>query len=457
MKMNTKNLEQVREMSMDNSTNYRGLVVGVNNPVPLSNGNYVTAINFDNAATTPSFSSVLQGINNFSPWYSSIHRGTGYKSQYSSDFYDKSREIIANYVKADYDTNTVIYVKNTTEGINKLSNRLYKYGHKNVILASEMEHHSNDLPWRDNYTVDYIAVDYNGRLSLKSLEYKLQRHDGRVKLVTVTGASNVTGYLNPIHEIAEIAHRYKAKILVDGAQLAGHSEIDMKPDNSPQHIDYLVFSAHKMYAPFGTGVLIGPKEVFSRGEPDYKGGGTIDLVTHDYIRWAPAPDRDEAGTPNLMGVVALVEAIKTINNIGMYNIEKAEKTLTDYALLRLKCVPDLQLYGNTEDSSDRVGIITFNIKGIHHRIVATILSNEFGIAVRSGCFCAQPYVSKLLDISKKEIKKRIKYDEFTRPGMIRVSFGLYNTKEEVEVLIKALIHITDNKKYYINEYKYAEE
>jgi selenocysteine lyase/cysteine desulfurase len=457
MKMNTKILEQVREMSMDLGTNYRGLVVGVNTSVPLANGTYVTAINFDNAATTPPFTSVLQAINNFSPWYSSIHRGTGYKSQYSSEFFDKSREIIASFVKADYNTNTVIYVKNTTEAINKLANRLYKYGHKNVILSTEMEHHSDDLPWRDNYEVDYIAVDYNGRLSLKSLEYKLQRHGGRVKLVAVSGASNVTGFLNPIYEIAEIAHKYRAKILVDGAQLASHAEIDMKPDHSVQHIDYLAFSAHKMYAPFGTGVLIGPKDTFSRGEPDYKGGGTIDLVTHNYVRWAPAPERDEAGTPNVMGVVALVEAIKTLNNIGMHHIEQNEKALTDYTLQRLKCVPDLQLYGNTEDSSDRVGIITFNIKDMHHRIIATILSHEYGIAVRSGCFCAHPYITKLLDMSKKDLKKLIKFGDGPRPGMVRISFGLYNTTEEVEVLIKALIHITDHRAYYLEKYQFALE
>jgi len=438
---------------MDTSINYRGLVVGVNTPIPLSNGEYVTGINFDNAATTPPFISVLQAINNFSPWYSSIHRGTGYKSQYSSDFYDSSREIVASFVKANLDINTVIYVKNTTEAINKLSNRLYINSHKNVVLSTEMEHHSNDLPWRSNYEVDYIAVDSNGRLSLKSLEYKLRKHKGRVKLVTVSGASNVTGYLNPIHEIAEIAHKYRAKILVDGAQLVPHAELDMKPDSSPQHIDYLVFSAHKMYAPFGIGVLIGPKEVFQRSEPDYKGGGTIKLVTHDYISWADAPEKDEAGTPNVIGVVALVEAIKTFNNIGMINIEKKEKALTEYTLNRLKAVPGIQLYGNTTDCSDRLGIISFNIKDIPHRIVATILSYEFGIAVRNGCFCAQPYVQRLLDISKKDIKKRIRYSDLPHPGMVRISFGVYNTQEEIDALINALFHIYKSSEFYLKKYK----
>lgn len=442
---------------MDNGANFRGFIVGVNNAIPLSNGEHVTAINFDNAATTPPFTTVMQAINNFAPWYSSIHRGTGYKSQVSSEFFDKSREIITSFVKADFDTNSVIYVKNTTEAINKVSNRIAKVGRKNLILSTEMEHHSNDLPWRPNYEMEYVAVDYDGKLSMRNLEYKLRRYEGRVKLVAVTGASNVTGYLNPIYEIAELAHQYKAKILVDGAQLVPHAEMDMKPDSSPQHIDFLTFSAHKMYAPFGTGILVGPKEIFNRGEPDYRGGGTVDLVTHDHIRWAAAPDRDEAGTPNLMGVVALVEAIKTINNIGMCNIESHEKRLTDYTLERLKCVPDLHLYGNPDNSKDRLGIIAFNIKDMYHKVVATILSNEFGIAVRSGCFCAQPYVQKLLDVPRKDIKKHIKHESALRPGMVRISFGLYNTIDEIEVLVKALIQIASNKAHYNSKYKFAEK
>jgi cysteine desulfurase/selenocysteine lyase len=455
--MNTKIHRQVREMSIDDGMNFRSLVVGVNTSVPLPNGSYTTAINFDNAATTPPFVSVMQAINNFSPWYSSIHRGTGYKSQYTSQLYDKSREAIAGFVKADIHKNIVIYVKNTTEAINKVANRIYRYGRKNVILSTQMEHHSNDLPWRSNYEVEYIDVDASGRLSLKSLEYLLRHHEGKVKLVAVTGASNVTGYVNPIHEIAQIAHKYKAKILVDAAQLVAHGEIDMKPEDSPQHIDYLVFSAHKMYAPFGIGVLIGPREVFERGEPDYKGGGTIKLVTHEYIRWADAPDRDEAGTPNVMGVVALTEAIKTFNTIGMLHLEKHEKALMQYALQRLKNIPNLQLYGNTEDTGNRVGIITFNIKDMYHRVVATVLSQEYGIAVRSGCFCAQPYIHRLLDIPRREIRKHIKSNEaLPQPGMVRVSFGLYNTKEEIEVLVKALKEISGNTEFYNQKYKYAE-
>lgn len=442
-------------MSVKYATIYRDLVVGVNTKVPLSNGRLVTAINFDNAATTPPFISVLQAVNSFAPWYSSIHRGTGYKSQYSSEFYENSRNLIRNFVKADAG-NTVIYVKNTTEAINKLSYRLLKKRRHSVVLSTHMEHHSNDLPWRNKYNVDYIAVDENGRLSMYDLEKKLRKYKKEVALVTVTGASNVTGYKNPIHDIAELAHNFGARIIVDAAQLIAHSRLDMKPDSSIQHIDYIAFSAHKMYAPFGTGVLIGPEEDFKRGSPEYRGGGTIDVVTHDLIKWAAPPHKDEAGTPNIIGVVALAEAIKTLESIGMENIEMYEKSLVEYALSEIRNIPGIKLYCD-ENLENRVGIIPLNIEGLPHQITAAALSEEAGIAVRSGCFCAQPYVQKLLKLSRNEIRKRIKNPSLPHPGMVRLSFGIYNTYDEIDVLIQKLCEISANKEAYAERYCYALE
>lgn len=437
-------------MFVKHENNYRKLVAGVDTQIPLANGQMVTSINFDNAATTPPFVSVLQSLMSFSSWYSSIHRGTGYKSKYSSEVYENSRDIIRNFVKADSD-NTVVFVKNTSEAINKLSYRLYSRNKKSVILSTAMEHHSNDLPWRNKYEVDYIKVDENGRLSLHDLERKLRKYNRRVALVTVTGASNVTGYKNPIHEIAELVHHFDAKLMVDAAQLIGHSPVCMKPGSSRQHIDYIAFSAHKMYAPFGTGVLIGPKYDFVKGEPEYKGGGTIDIVTHDLVRWAEPPHKDEAGTPNVMGVVALAEAIKTLESIGMENLEAYEKSLVEYALNRLSSVPGIKLYCDM-DLKNRVGIIPFNIDGVHHQIVAEALSAESGIAVRNGCFCAQPYVQKLLKVSRNEIRRHIKNPSLPRPGMVRISFGLYNTYHEIDVLVQKLCEISDNKELYKERY-----
>lgn len=440
-------------MIYDNNLPYfRSFVHGVNAKIPLPNGEYAAEINFDNAATTPPLKSVLHDIIAFSPMYSSIHRGTGFKSRYSSEMFEKSREVIAEFVGANVNDDAVIFVKNTTEAINKLSYRLDKSSRKNIVLSTSMEHHSNDLPWRKRFRVDYIDIDENGRLSLQDLEYKLRRYGNSVRLVTITGASNVTGYINPINKIAELVHRYNAEILVDGAQMVAHTPINMKPENSKEHIDYFVFSAHKMYAPFGTGVLIGPKSTFEDGPPDYAGGGTVDIVTHDYVKWAQPPHREEAGSPNIIGVLALSSAIRTLKMLGIENIHNHEKKLTKYAMEKLKSIPDIELYGDTQNYEDRVGIITFNIKGIQHETLANILSHEAGIAVRNGCFCAHPYLHSLLGVSKDVIEERIKDSSLPHPGMVRISFGMYNNVHEVDKVVSTLSNISKNKKHFLKKY-----
>lgn len=438
--------------SKDNSPSYRDLILGINKKVPLISGKNVTAINFDNAATTPPFKSVMEDIIDFVPWYSSIHRGEGYKSQLTTRLYDDSRNIVSKFVNADFN-NTVIYVKNSTEAFNKLSNLLYDPYKTNVILTTDMEHHSNDLPWRDKFIIDYISVDADGRLSLEDLESKLNKYNNHIKLVAITGASNITGYKNPIYAIAKLVHKFGSKLLVDGAQLIPHAPFIMSNKNSEYNIDFLIFSAHKMYAPFGTGVLIGPKNFLDKCEPDLVGGGTVDIVTHDFIKWDDSPQRHEAGSPNVIGSIALASAIKTLNKIGMDNVECIEKKLTAYAILKIKNIPDLKIYCDTSKGVDRVSIIPFNICGIHHALVAKILSYEWGISVRSGCFCAQPYLAKLLNISNEFALNIITNPDSQRPGMVRISFGLYNTYSEIDTLAYALNKISLNKNFYITKYE----
>ncbi|UAL61290.1 aminotransferase class V-fold PLP-dependent enzyme [Clostridium sporogenes] len=430
---------------------YRYLVVGSDTKVPLYNGQLSPCINFDNAATTPPLVSVVNAIVKFSPWYSSIHRGTGYKSQLSSKIYEDSREVIGRFVGADLEKDTVIYLKNTTEAINKLSYRLCSCD-EDIVLSTSMEHHSNDLPWRNKYKIDYIEVDEFGRLIMEDLENKLIKYGGKVKLVTITGASNVTGYINPIYDIAKLVHKFGSKILVDGAQLIPHYKISMKPHTSLEHIDYLAFSAHKMYAPFGIGALIGPKETFIKGNPDYKGGGTVNVVTKDYVLWTDPPEKDEAGTPNVMGVVALVEAKNSITRIGMKNIEVYEQNIFKYAFRNISQIPDIKIYSCADINYPRVAIIPFNINGMHHSITAEILSKEFGIAVRSGCFCAQPYVQQILNIPKEEIGSYADKPMSERPGMVRLSFGMYNDIYEIDFLVMALNKIVQNKNKYLKKY-----
>lgn len=431
---------------------FRDLVVGRDGSVRLTNGSLVNYINFDNAATTPPLKAVIKEMVCFSPEYASIHRGTGYKSLVSSRVYDEGREIVLDFLGGTRNYHTVIFLKNTTECINKLSYRLKETLGDKMVLYTYMEHHSNLLPWKMKYKTDFIEVDSNGRLCLEDLEFKLRLYKGKVGLVAVTGASNVTGYINPIYTIARICHKYGAKILVDGAQLIPHSSFNMMAVDSPEHIDYVAFSAHKMYAPFGIGALVAPKKLFQLGYSEQVGGGTISFVSMKDTIWAEPPEKEEAGTPNLMGVLALGASIKTLQSIGMNKIEEHERNLTRYALNLMKDIPNIVLYDDF-NIEEKVSIISFNMKGLEHDTLANILGNEGGIALRNGCFCAQPYVQRLLKIGDHDTEKYKNDLSLPRPGMVRASFGLYNDINEIYLLVYLLNKIGNNIDYFNHKYK----
>lgn len=425
--------------------NRRSLIAGLDKQVPLLDGSYRAVINFDNAATTPPLKSVLLAVNEFAPWYASINRGAGHKSRYSTQGYEATRDYVLKLVNGNPAQHTVILVKNTTEAINKLAYRLQTIeDHRRIIISTGMEHHSNDLPWRGKFQVEYAAIDKQGCLCLDDLLMKLRRHQGKVRLVTVTGASNVTGIINPIHEIARLAHQYGAEIMVDGAQLLPHRRVNMLAADHPEHLDYLAFSAHKMYAPFGCGVLVGNRDTFTHGCSEIVGGGTVETVTHDMVIWAEPPERDEAGTPNVFGAVALTAAIKALMHIGMDKLAAEEDVLAAYIRNKLRRIPNLVIYGQPPAGTDQAGIICFNINGLPHELTATILSLEYGIAVRNGCFCAQPYVQKLLGVEVRKPGEAL--------GMVRVSLGLYNTVEEADILAAALTTIAANQQDYLRRY-----
>jgi selenocysteine lyase/cysteine desulfurase len=261
----------------------------------------------------------------------------------------------------------------------------------------------------------------------------------------------VTGYINPVHEYARWIHEAGAKIFVDAAQLAPHRPIDMKPPDDPAHFDTLAFSAHKMYAPFGVGVLVGERTVFEQGDPSLVGGGTVDIVNLENAYWTDLPDKEEAGTPDIVGAVALGAAIRQIEKIGWREIIDHESELTAYALRRLKRIRGVAVYGDADpgNARNRLGVIPFNVGTLSHAFVAAVLSYEWAIGTRSGCFCAHPYVKCLLsvdDAQARELEKRIlNRDRSIIPGTVRVSFGIYNTKEEVEVLCEALHAIAAGK------------
>ena len=337
-------------------------VVGIDKKVPLLNGEKIRYIYLDNAASTPTLKPVLKSLNDFMEWYSNIHRGTGFKSQISTHYFELAREIVANFFNINLKEHLVIFGKNGTEAINKLAHRV-PLPEDCVILVTKMEHHSNDLPWRFRRPVVHVAVDNQGRLDWKDFEDKLEEYKNKIGLIAITAASNVTGYINDVYAIAEIAHKNNAKVMVDAAQLVPHRRIDIKEPGHPQHLDFLAFSAHKIYAPFGLGVLITDRGMFKDGDPDMVGGGTVDLVSEDYAYWTDAPEKEEAGTPNVAGAIALAKALSVIMDIGMDKIAEHEANLTRYALHELKKIPGLIFYGsvNEDEVNDRLGVISFNV------------------------------------------------------------------------------------------------
>jgi selenocysteine lyase/cysteine desulfurase len=440
------------------SNGWRERIVGLDSKLPLLDGRLVPYINLDNAASTPPLWDVLEAVLRFMPYYSSVHRGSGIKSRISTAAYDDAHETIGRFVGADMSSNTVIFGKNTTEAINKLAFR-YPLRPDSVVLSTMMEHHSNDLPWRRHAQVVRAQVTSDGRLNEDDVDRLLAQYGDRVAILTVSGASNVTGFIQPIHRLARKAHAVGARILVDAAQLAPHRRIDVRPDADPEHIDFVALSAHKMYAPFGAGALVGPREIFLQGAPEYPGGGTVELVTLEYVRWAGLPDREEAGSPNVVGAIAMAMAAQAMMNAGMESVEKHETALTAYALDRLRSLPELTIYGEADPrrTQERVGVISFNINSANHALVAAILGYEGGIGARSGCFCAQPYVASLLRDAETETARWRRYppagDKSGKPGMVRVSFGAYNSFDDVDALVEMLSRITRNEyqgQYYLD-------
>ncbi len=416
-------------------------VLGARNKVPLLDGREVPQIFLDNAASTKPFEAVSEFITEIQPYYSNIHRGTGFDSMFCTERYESARQIVGEFVGCDPDLDVVIPVRNTTEGMNLLANTIpFEPGDR--VLLTISEHHSNDLPWRTKAIVEHLVINADGSLDLNLLEERLIAAEGKVRVVTVTGASNVLGTVLPIHDIAEIAHRYNALAIVDGAQLVPHRPVDMRSHSDPGHIDFLVFSGHKMNCPYGVSAVIGKKALFEAALPDRPGGGTVAAVGLEKVLWAEPPDRNEGGTPNILGLLALAQTIQTIESIGMSTIAAHDRNLTLQLIEGLSRIPGVKILGDTEGKHDRVGVVSFNVDGIHHGLVAAILSYEWGIALRNGCFCAHPLLIHVLDVSperEQQMVANIQQDDWRNiPGAVRASLGIHNTQQDIVTLLEAI-------------------
>lgn len=425
-------------MHRENIYDLRKLFIGLDKKVNVEGKGRLIPINFDNAATTPPFKRVMKKVLETSEYYGSIARGDGKKSQYCSDLYENSRKYILEYFNAPEDIYTAIFVGNTTDGLNKLSNILIE-NKNDIVITTRMEHHSNDLPWRNKCDLKHVEVDKDGRLRVEDIENLLEQYQERVKYVTITGASNVTGYVNDIKRIAKSAHKYGAKIIVDGAQLIPHKKISMIQEDVNENIDFLVFSGHKVYAPFGSGVIIGLREIFNEKEPASAGGGTVQIVLDDRQLWLDTPEKNEAGTPNLFGAIAIAEALREMDKIGFQTIENNEKELLVYLIKGLKQFEKITLYGDNENINDRLGILVFNIDGMTYEEVGEALANVRGIGVRQGGFCAHPYTRRVLGIADNDLQRYM--SEVGTPGLVRVSLGIYNSKKEANIFLDTIEYL----------------
>ena len=371
---------------------------------------------FDNAATSQTPTQVIQKIVEYYENHNSnIHRGLHSLSADATNQYESSRKKIQNHfgIKNDYE---VIFTSGTTHGINIVSSGLEsQIGSSDELIVSEMEHHSNIVPWqilceKTGAKLRVIPMKDNGSIDIEAFKKMLNNN---VKFVFLNHVSNSLGTINPIKEIIDLSHKNKTKVLIDGAQGAAHFKINL----SEIDVDYYVASAHKLCGPTGVGFLYGKSELLEELPPYQGGGEMISSVTFEKTEYADLPHKFEAGTPNISGVIGFGAAIDYMNNIGFDNIEAHEQELLKYATDRLNKIPGIKIYG---DQVNKISVISFNLSNHHPSDIGSIL-DQFGIAVRTGQHCTQPIM-----------------DYYKIPGTVRVSLSFYNTKSEIDLLIDAL-------------------
>ncbi|CCG04796.1 Cysteine desulfurase [Blastococcus saxobsidens DD2] len=389
-------------------------------------------VDLDAAATSSASVRVVQAVQDLLPWYSSVHRGAGAKSRYTSARYEEAREGVLRLVGADPRSHVAVFTRNTTEALNALAFRL-DLRPDDVVVTTAVEHHANLLPWRRHARLRVVDVDSRGTFTPEQVVTALDRSPAP-RVLAVSGASNVTGWVPDLAAIATAARERGVFVVVDAAQLAPHRPIDM----TALGVDALALSGHKMYAPFGSGALVVPRHVLRHGEPLLAGGGAVRAVSFGDVVWADAPDRDEAGSPNVLGAVALAAAADELRS-DWPGLLAHERVLTEALDAELSTVPGLRRYGPS--SGDRLPVAAFNLEGVPHGLLAARLSAEYGIGVRSGCFCAHPYMARLLDLTEKQVERFHQDARAGRrqlPGAVRASANRATSIRDVIALGEAL-------------------
>ncbi|MCU1470339.1 MAG: csd 1 [Glaciihabitans sp.] len=385
-------------------------VIGRDLRVPLVMGGEANYTNLDYAASTPALAVVAQHVTDILPLYASVHRGAGYPSQVSTGAYESARVVVGDFVGAR-PSDEVIFTRNTTDALNLLASVVPG---ETVVL--DIEHHANLLPW--------TVTDARVVVSAASIAETLLLVDAELArrpaaLLTVTGASNVTGEMLPLRQLATIAHRYGTRLAVDGAQLVPHRRINLTLEG----VDYLAFSGHKLYAPFGAGVLVGRTDWLDRGTPYLLGGGAVTTVSLESTRWRTGPARHEAGSPNVLGVAALARAIEELSTLNEREWTAHEEALRSRLVAGLTSIHGVRILRIFEDSTDAVGVVSFSVDGVESGLLAAYLSAEWGIGLRHGKFCAHPLLARL---------------GVTGPAL-RASVGVGSVAADVDRLLEALV------------------
>ncbi len=415
------------------------VLVGDGLEVPCIDGRARPYLNLDAAASTSALPAVAERVQEFLPWYSSVHRGAGYKSRQATAAYEHARASAFRFAGRQGDEHVAIICRNTTEAINHLAYRL-RLQADDVVVTTVVEHHANLLPWARLCRRRFVECSPAGTFSTDDVLAALT--DGPPpRLLAITGASNVTGWLPPLEQIIPMAHELGIPVLVDGAQLAPHRPL-------PATADFVAWSGHKMYAPFGAGVLVAPRTTFLDGDPFLAGGGAVDLVDLDEVTWTDPPEREEAGSPNVIGAVALATAIGELEHLGWPAITAHDAAIAQRLRRGLAAIAGVRLLGPALEEPT-LPVATFTVDGLHHALVAARLSAEHAIGVRHGCFCAHPYLMRLLDLTPSEIDAYrtsvLHHDRRTMPGAVRASAGLSTSAADVDRLLAAVAEVASGR------------
>ncbi len=397
-------------------------VIGEDVTVPLADGRTVAYANLDYAASAPCLEPVRQAIDAALPYYSSVHRGAGYASQVTTERYERARETVRAFVGA-WRRDAVVFTRNTTDAMNLLAHALPAGA---TVVVFESEHHASLLPWHRSARVVRLPVPESPDVAVAAAAEALRSAPAGPRLLVVTATSNVTGELWPVKELAHVAREHGARIAVDAAQIVPHRPFDM----GALDVDYAAFSGHKLYAPFGAGCLVGRADWLRAAEPYLLGGGATASVGAGQVTWSADPQqRHEAGTPNVLGVVALAAACAALTDWD--TIVADEERLLHRLRTGLAALPgvrELSLWG---ERSPRVGIVSFVVEGRRARDVALALSDRYGIGVRDGKFCAHPLVRRLLGAGGGGCADG-------DGTALRASFGIGTTDQHVDRLLTAL-------------------